>query len=121
MDIDANLPLPSTRQDRRRARRRRLATLVVAPVALAALAVVTMGAAPSSSGQPFAANADDTIAALQSYWAPTMPRVYGEAYTPIPADRLFPYSQANPPPACGARGTTPYAEVAGNAFYCSQG
>ena len=50
-----------------------------------------------------------------------MPEVYKEDYEPIPADRLIPYSQSNPPPSCGGRGTTPYTEVAGNAFYCSQG
>jgi len=85
------------------------------------LAVGTMGAAPSSGALPFSANADATIADLQSYWAKTMPEVYGQAYQPIPASRLFPYSQSNPPPGCGTSGTTPYTEVAGNAFYCSQG
>jgi predicted metalloprotease len=47
-----------------------------------------------------------------------MPDVYGRPYEAIPADRLFPYSQSNPPPGCGTRGSTPYAQVAGNAFYC---
>jgi predicted metalloprotease len=111
-----------TRRERRRVRtHRRVATLVIAPLALAVLAVGTMGAAPSSGDAPFSANADDTIADIQSYWATTMPQVYGEAYQPIPSDRLFPYSASNPPPGCGTRGTTPYAQVAGNAFYCSEG
>ena len=122
MDDHSTFPPTTSRIERRRARtRQRLLTLVIAPVALAVLAVGTMGAAPSSGAQPFSANADDTIADLQSYWSTTMPQVYGTAYQPIPASRLFPYSQSNPPPGCGTRGTTPYAEVAGNAFYCSQG
>ncbi|MFI5047795.1 MAG: neutral zinc metallopeptidase [Acidimicrobiia bacterium] len=128
MDDHATPPFPPSassnpsRRERRRTRtRRRLLTLVVAPVALAVLAVGTMGAAPSTSGQPFSGSADQTIADLQSYWAKTMPAVYGQAYQPIPADRLFPYSESNPPPGCGTRGTTPYTQVAGNAFYCSEG
>ena len=112
---------PSRRERRRDRNRRRLFTLVIAPLALAVLAVGTMGAAPSQAGTPFTGTADETIADLQSYWAKTMPEVYGKAYQPIPADRLFPYSQSNPPPGCGTRGNTPYAQVAGNAFYCSEG
>ena len=115
-------PPSLTRRERRHARtRRRVATFVVAPLALAVLVVATMGAAPSRGAEPFAADADETIADIQSYWATTMPSVYGEAYQAISADRLFPYSQADPPPGCGTRGDTPYAEVAGNAFYCSEG
>ncbi len=49
------------------------------------------------------------------------PSVYGASYKAIPSDRLFAYSQSNPPPACGGYGRTPYSEVAGNAFYCDQG
>jgi predicted metalloprotease len=110
----------ATRRERRVAatRRRRLLTLLVAPIALTVLAVGTMGAAPSTDGEPFSGNADETIADLQAYWAATMPEVYGQSYEAIPADRLFPYSEENPPPGCGTRGSIPYAQVAGNAFYC---
>jgi predicted metalloprotease len=74
-----------------------------------------------------AARADDTAGAsiaataiddVQSFWASTMPDVYGRSYEPIPDDHLFPYSSDDPPPACGGRGATPYEQVAGNAFYC---
>ena len=52
-----------------------------------------------------------------------MPDVYGQPYEAIPADRVFAYSESNPPPNCDDGGQTqaPYDEVAGNAFYCSNG
>lgn len=114
---------PLTRRGRRtaRTRRRRLLTLLVAPVAICVLAVGTMGAAPSTDQAPFSAGADESVADLQAWWASTMPGVYGQEYEPIPADRLFPYSADAPPPGCGTRGSIPYAQVAGNAFYCSIG
>ncbi len=64
---------------------------------------------------------DATIDDVQAWWAEEMPEVYGTEYEPIPDDRLFPYSASDPPPACGERGDMPYEEVAGNAFYCSEG
>ncbi len=69
------------------------------------------------------ASIDATIADIQAYWTATMPDVYGQQYDAIPADRVFPYSQSNPPPNCDDGGQTqaPYEEVAGNAFYCSNG
>jgi predicted metalloprotease len=61
------------------------------------------------------------IADIQAFWARTMPDVYGYEYRAIPDDRLFPYSSDDPPPSCGRGGSqTPYEEVAGNAFYCSE-
>ena len=52
-----------------------------------------------------------------------MPDTYGQQYEAIPADRVFAYSESNPPPNCDDGGQTqaPYEEVAGNAFYCSNG
>ncbi len=94
-----------------------VALAVVAAIAVAGAITATSGGAASK----FDASVGDTMADIQSYWATTMPAVYGKAYKPIPSDRLIPYSQSNPPPACGGRGTTPYPEVAGNAFYCSEG
>jgi predicted metalloprotease len=64
---------------------------------------------------------DATIADLQSWWAEELPDVYGQEYEPIPDDRQFPYSEADPPPGCGTEGELPYEEIAGNAFYCSEG
>ena len=53
-----------------------------------------------------------------------MPDVYGQQYEAIPADRVFPYSREQP--AAELRRRWPDArrrtsEVAGNAFYCSNG
>ncbi len=96
--------------------------LLVALGVVAALAVTGVVSAPSGgAAERFDAGIDTTIADIQSYWATTMPAVYRTDYEPIPADRLIPYSASNPPPACGGYGTTPYNEVAGNAFYCSEG
>jgi predicted metalloprotease len=96
--------------------------MLVALFVVAAVALTGAIAAPSSSAASrFDANMNDTIADIQAYWATTLPDVYGTPYEPIPGDRLFPYSQDNPPPACGGPGTMPYEEVAGNAFYCSEG
>jgi predicted metalloprotease len=58
---------------------------------------------------------------VQAFWVTELPAVYGMEYTPIPQSRLFPYRESNPPPACGGSGTTPYEDVADNAFYCSAG
>jgi predicted metalloprotease len=76
---------------------------------------------PASAASGYKADATASLADIQSYWSATMPAVYGRKYTPIPSDRVYPYSASNPPPACGGRGHTPYQEVAGNAFYCDQG
>ncbi len=103
-------------------RSRAFGRVLVALFVVSAVALTGAIAAPSSSASSrFDANMNDTIADIQAYWAKTMPDVYGQPYEPIPGDRLFPYSENNPPPACGGSGTTPYQEVAGNAFYCSEG
>jgi predicted metalloprotease len=78
----------------------------------------TSAAARSSGSGSIAATA---IADIQAFWSRTMPDVYRERYEPIADDHLFPYSSDDPPPACGGRGDAPYEEVAGNAFYCSEG
>jgi predicted metalloprotease len=76
----------------------------------------------SAAGETGAgSDASTTIADIQSFWSSTLPDVYGTDYRPIPDDRLFPYSEQSPPPACGGSGTTPYEEVKDNAFYCSEG
>ena len=69
------------------------------------------------------ASIDSTIADIQAFWTQTMPTVYGQQYEAIPTDRVYPYSQDNPPPNCDDGGQTkaPYEQVAGNAFYCSNG
>ena len=98
---------------------RRLAALALtAGILLAGTTIPTTTAvarANDTAGTSIAATAIDDV---QSFWASTMPDVYGRSYEPIPDDRLFPYSSDDPPPACGGRGATPYEQVAGNAFYC---
>lgn len=81
------------------------------------------GVAQAQTGKTYDASVTETIADIQSYWSATMPDVYGMRYEAIPADRVFPYSESNPPPNCedGGRTTTPYEDIAGNAFYCSNG
>lgn len=96
--------------------------VLLALAVVAAIAVTgAITAPPGGAASKFDASIGDTIVDIQSYWAKTMPDVYKTDYEPIPADRLIPYSQSNPPPACGGHGNTPYTEVAGNAFYCSDG
>ena len=84
----------------------------------------TSSAAPgTAAAQSFDLDSvvDATIDDVQSWWAEQLPDVYGDEYEPIPDDRLFPYSEDDPPPSCGQGGSVPYEEVAGNAFYCSEG
>jgi predicted metalloprotease len=101
---------------------RKMGRLFVAFGVLVAIAAAGVVTAPSGhAAEPYGASIDATIADIQSYWAKTMPEVYGRQYEAIPSDRLIPYSASNPPPACGGGGTSPYQEVAGNAFYCSEG
>ena len=89
---------------------------------VAALAAGGTANAPSgAAAERFDAPIDSTIADIQAYWSSTMPEVYGADYEPIPDDRLVPYSPSSPPPTCGGDGTTPYEEVAGNAFDCAEG
>jgi predicted metalloprotease len=103
--------------------RNRIVGLALATVM--ALGVVA-GVATSSDAQvasSYDRPVDATIADIQSYWAATMPGAYGQAYDAIPTDRVFAYSADNPPPNCddGGQTTAPYEQVAGNAFYCSNG
>jgi predicted metalloprotease len=87
---------------------------------VAGLTSATAGAQVSSK---YDASIDATIADIQAFWASAMPDVYGQKYDAIPADRIYAYSQDNPPPNCDDGGQTkaPYDQVAGNAFYCSNG
>ena len=104
--------------------RNRLVGVVMATVmafgVVAGVAAVDAGAQVSSK---YDASIDSTIADIQAFWTSAMPDVYGQQYDAIPTDRVFPYSQDNPPPNCedGGRTKAPYQEVAGNAFYCSNG
>jgi predicted metalloprotease len=81
------------------------------------------GAAGAQVSTHYDASVNSTIADIQAFWTATMPDVYGQAYEAIPTDRVYPYSAGNPPPNCDDGGQTraPYDQVAGNAFYCSNG
>ncbi len=100
-----------------RARRFGIVVLVALIVAWAFGGAITSAVAATNSSGAF----QSAIADVQAFWAKKLPAVYGIDYEAIPQDRLVAYSEANPPPACGGSGTTPYKDVANNAFYCSAG
>jgi predicted metalloprotease len=99
----------------------------VRPAAPVAVLAVLLGAA--SAVAPVlpvgAASSNDVarsaIADVQSFWETAMPKAYGQDYVAIPDDHLHAYDSSHPAPACGGTGTTPYKQVAGNAFYCPEG
>ena len=101
----------------------------VAGVAMATVMAfgVVAGVASNSAGaqvsKSYDAGIDATLADIQNFWSQAMPDTYGQQYEAIPADRVFAYSESNPPPNCDDGGQTqaPYEEVAGNACYCSNG
>jgi predicted metalloprotease len=102
--------------------RRIVALALAAGLLTAAASAAIAGARPAAADPPDTASfVSTTIHDLQDYWARTMSDVYGRRYRAVPDDRLIPYTADSPPPACGGRGTTPYEEVAGNAFYCFEG
>jgi predicted metalloprotease len=104
-----------------------LALLAAAGLLAAATNAAPVAGAESANRQTASSDgsayAREAIADIQSYWARTMPQVYGRKYDAIPDSRLHPFDAQDPPPACDQRGqgTTPYQEVAGNAFYCAAG
>ncbi|HEX6312326.1 MAG TPA: neutral zinc metallopeptidase [Acidimicrobiia bacterium] len=133
---DAPAARPDRRQRRRLRTRRRRAFVAVAALVLglAALApTVAAGggdgpraaasgavAARNPAGASFEASTLEAIADVQAFWAEALPATYGFTYEPIPDSRLYPYTESDPPPACdGTDRTTPYEDVADNAFYCS--
>ena len=85
-------------------------------------ASVGSGAADAGTGR-YSAGVDATIADIQQYWSTQLPDTYHTRYESIPSDHLFAFTSSDPPPACdgSGRGTTPYRQVQGNAFYCSAG
>jgi predicted metalloprotease len=59
------------------------------------------------------------ITELQSYWAKEFPDLYGEKYQPIPSARIIAARPGVKIPACQGHRTV-YADVRGNAFYCTK-
>jgi predicted metalloprotease len=92
-------------------------------MAFGVVAGLGSGAASAQVSAKYDASIDATLADIQSFWSQAMPAVYGQQYQAIPTDRIYPYSASNPPPNCDDGGQTksPYQDVAGNAFYCSNG
>jgi predicted metalloprotease len=103
-------------------RNRLLTFTMVTVMAFGAIAGLG-GVADAQVSSKYDASVDSTLADIQAFWTTTMPDVYGQQYEVIPTDRVYPYSSSNPPPNCDDGGQTraPYDEVAGNAFYCSNG
>ena len=92
-------------------------------MAFGVIAGISGGTASAQVSSKYDASIDSTLADIQNFWTQTMPDVYGQQYEAIPTDRIYPYSESNPPPNCDDGGQTkaPYQDVAGNAFYCSNG
>ena len=59
------------------------------------------------------------ITELQSYWAKEFPDLYGDKYQPIPSARIIAARPGVKIPACQGHRTV-YADVRGNAFYCTK-
>jgi predicted metalloprotease len=103
--------------------RHRVTIMAVATaLAVGALAGLS-GNANAQVSSTYDASIDGTISDIQSFWATTMPAVYGQTYAAIPADRIVSYSADNPPPSCddGGQTTSSYEDVKDNAFYCANG
>ena len=102
----------------------KLIGVVMATVmAFGVVAGIGSNVASAQVSSKYDASIDATLADIQNFWSREMPDVYGQQYAAIPTDRIYPYSQSNPPPNCDDGGKTkaPYQDVAGNAFYCSNG
>ncbi len=111
----------TTNPRKRRRMRRRIRRAVGATLAVAVTATTLLVLPAAASDGHYAASADESLADTQAFWARELPATYGRTYKPIPASRVHPYSSDDPPPGCGTKGTTPYRQVAGNAFYCQEG
>jgi predicted metalloprotease len=118
-------PVTSNPRTLRRVRRRHRRFASVATAIAVGLAVAVSAwshdVEPASAASGYHASTEASIADIQAFWTTAMPAVYSRKYAEIPAERIYPYSASDPPPACGGRGHTPYQEVAGNAFYCNEG
>ena len=92
-------------------------------MAFGVVAGISRSRASAQVSSKYDASIDSTLADIQNFWTQAMPDVYGQQYEAIPTDRIYPYSESNPPPNCDDGGQTkaPYQDVAGNAFYCSNG
>src|SRR5262245_41424452 len=76
----------------------------------------------SDTSQSYGPDDDDAIIEkaiddAQSFYETEYPKLYGEPFEPVTGGE-FPYGPDDPPPDCGAPGTSNYEEVAENAFYC---
>ena len=74
--------------------------------------VAGIGGGPASAqvSSTYDVSIDATLADIQSFWSQALPDTYGRRYEAIPADRVFVYSESDPPPNCddGGRTQAPY-------------
>src|SRR3954447_24465631 len=110
-------------RNRRKLRNKMVGVAMATVMAFGLVAGVASGTAGAQVSKSYDASIDATLADIQGFWSQAMPDTYGQQYEAIPADRVYAYSESNPPPNCNDGGQTkaPYEEVAGNAFYCSNG
>jgi len=76
----------------------------------------------TTSSESYGPDDDDAIIEkaindVESFYESEYPKLYGEPFEPVSGGE-FPYGPDDPPPDCGAPGTSNYQEVAENAFYC---
>lgn len=75
---------------------------------------------PNKDARPYADTLQASVVDIQEFWSKEMPKAYDRQYVAIPTSRMFPYDRSHLPPACGGQQVS-YEELAGNAFYCSEG
>lgn len=79
------------------------------------------GPAEGENARPYVETVDLSISDIQAFWSTKMPQAYGREFQSIPTSNIYAYNSANPPPACGDGEQPTYEELAGNAFYCTEG
>ncbi len=77
--------------------------------------------AEGENARPYLETVDMSIADIQNFWSSQMPDAFGQEFQKIPASKIFAYNSSNPPPACGPGEQPSYEDLAGNAFYCTEG
>lgn len=77
--------------------------------------------AEGENARPYLETVELSISDIQNFWSTQMPKAFGQEFQPIPTSKIHAYSPDNPPPACGTGPQPTYEELAGNAFYCTEG
>ncbi|MEZ5382654.1 MAG: neutral zinc metallopeptidase [Microthrixaceae bacterium] len=79
------------------------------------------GPVGSDDSKPYVETLELSISAIQQFWTDAMPGAYGRDFQVIPPEKIFAYSSTVEPPACGPGPKPTYRDLAGNAFYCTEG